>query len=261
MILRFYNKNEIHLPEFTSGSSSTRHTESNYLDVFRGDFLKKDNSLLKKRRQHLKACYNLKQIIEEKGKIRSYSELLGGIGIKAALFCEKEVEIHLNELNSVCAEVLKLNFKEQNITQGDAFEYKFDRTYQLSVIDFNNLTLKRFSEGWKELVNNVAKHTEEYFILNDCSVSHINRGLTAAMETYTRIFCAEVKTKDDYYKELKKYYEKEIPGWQMVNIQHCGQTDFILFKKTDKGVKLVRHKIIDEELKEPIMYVEEDFFT
>lgn len=276
MILKVItNKNKLIIPEGdTGGSASTHYTNSNYIDIFYGDFFKKDGTFTKKRKQHFYVCNEIKNIIQRQiGNNYSYSELFAGIGIKAAIFCDnmnKGQKIQLNELNADCAEILKQNFTEADITCGDSFYYKFKENYDVSVIDFNNYTIGKYAKGWKTLLDNVFSHTNKFVVLNDCSIVYLSRKQDLSFETYSSILGKEIHNIDEYRSAVVDFYEKEYPDWGVMYVFICGQTDFILFEKKsltvegeDKeklgGIECI-DALVDKNLETPIIVTENDIF-
>lgn len=268
MIIRYAtNGNKLVIPDIQKvGNSSTHYTESNYLDIFYGDFFKRDGSFTKKRKQHFYACNKLKNIIQSKiGNDYSYSELFGGIGLKAALFCDNmnSSKIQINELSDKCCDVLKDNFKNAKITCSNSFDFVFNKNYDVSVIDFNNYTLKKYSSGWKTVIDNIFSHTNKFIVLNDCSITYLNKGGRQALKTYSEILGVNVNSVDEYRKELNKFYIKNYPEWRMRVVCCCGQTDFILFEKSsdEENIDIERITKVDIDAEQPIIYVEdEDLF-
>lgn len=258
------NKNKLVIPEIDEcGCHSTKVTEANYLDIFYGDFFKKNGEFTKKRKQHFCACNEIKKIITNKiGNKFSYSELFGGIGLKAALFCDDMLssEIQINELNPDCIDVLQNNFKNAKISCGNAFYYEFDRNYDVSVIDFNNYALSKYNKGWKSVVDNVFAHTDKFVVLNDCSIYYFNRTFDLACDTYTKILGTKINSILYYRTVIKHYYEKHYPGWQLTHIFTCPQTDFILFEKTDeyRSLDINNYALVDENLEDTIIYTEDE---
>lgn len=276
MILKVItNKNKLIIPEGdTGGSASTHYTNSNYIDIFYGDFFKKDGTFTKKRKQHFYVCNEIKNIIQRQiGNNYSYSELFAGIGIKAAIFCDnmnKGQKIQLNELNADCTEILKQNFTEADITCGDSFYYKFKENYDVSVIDFNNYTIGKYAKGWKTLLDNVFSHTNKFVVLNDCSIVYLSRKQDLSFETYSSILGKEIHNIDEYRSAVVDFYEKEYPDWNVMYVFICGQTDFILFEKKsltvegeDKeklgGIECI-DALVDKNLETPIIVTENDIF-
>lgn len=278
MILKVItNKNRLIIPKGEqTGSSSTHFTESNYIDIYYGDFFKKDKTFTKKRRQHFYVCNEIKNIIQKRiGNNYSYSELFAGIGIKAAIFCDnmnKGQKIQLNELNANCTEILKQNFTEADITCGDSFYYEFKENYDVSVIDFNNYTLGKYDKGWKVVLDNVFSHTNKFVVLNDCSIVYLSRKQDLSFETYSSILGKEIHNIDEYRSAVVDFYEKEYPDWNVMYVYICGQTDFILFEKkssntdTDVRVKdksgtiVCKDALVDKNLETPIIVTENEVF-
>lgn len=263
------NKNRLTIPEGEqTGSSSTHFTESNYIDIFYGDFFKKDGTFTKKRKQHFYVCNEIKKIIQSKiGNNYSYSELFAGIGIKAAIFCDnmnKGQKIQLNELNADCTDILKQNFTEAEITCGDSFYYEFKENYDVSVIDFNNYTLGKYNKGWKTVLDNVFNHTNKFIVLNDCSVVYLNRACDLNFKTYSDILGKDVSSIEEYRKAVVEFYERQYSEWNVLYIYNCAQTDFILFEKKSNNVKIetqeCKDALVDENLETPIIVTENEIF-
>lgn len=262
------NRNKIIIPEVAStGSSSTHFTESNYIDIFYGDFFKKDRTLTKKRKQHFYVCNEIKKIIQSKiGDNYSYSELFAGIGIKTAIFCDnmnKGQKIQLNELNADCCEILGKNFTEAEITCSDAFYYKFKENYDVSVIDFNNYTLGKYTKGWKTVLDNIFSHTNKFVILNDCSQSFLNRSCEMNFKVYSKIVGRPINSIEEGRDAIIEFYKKEYTDWSIPITFICGQTDFILFeRKTAEERYTIKNRdaLVDTNLETPIIVTNNEVF-
>lgn len=181
----------------------------------------------------LKALANIQNGI--KGDYESYLELLAGMGMTAKIFGEglEAENIELSDLSDECYQILKQNFPESVVIREDMHGYHHWTKYDLTFLDFNNCTMRRFLEDYKGVIEPVFANTNKYVVINDCSVFYLKYG-AEAYKNYSKLMGVELSgTKDDFYQKSKEFYKKLFPEWSLIEVQAFRDTSFLLFKKGD----------------------------
>lgn len=184
--------------------------------------------------KHRVNCYsNIQDII--KGEYKSYLDLLGGVGLTGKIFNDVPKHSFLNDINPKCVQVLKENYFKGNIFSQDMFNFNFGRTFDLVLADFNDFTLRKYQQHYKEVLTNLFKISDKYVVVNDCSCFSFKFG-PKGFENYSTIFGEEIHNLDEYYVALKKYFEDRHSGWKLIHIEAFLNSSFLLFQKGQRRV-------------------------
>ena len=123
----------------------------------------------------LTAYSNIHKVIS--GEYNTYLDLLGGVGLTGRIFKEVGVQCVFNDLNLECREILKANNPASLVTAQDMFDYEFIHGIpDVTLVDFNDFTLKKYQEKYKKVLDNVFRNTRKYVVVNDCSVFYLKMG-------------------------------------------------------------------------------------
>jgi hypothetical protein len=211
---------QIEIPEYSKNKKwEGMNSNSSYLDFI---FKKKTDV------QKEMGCFLSLILTESEPKI--IYDFMSGIGITAK-FAEKyysKSKLHLGDLSSRCAEILKYNFPNKDIWKGDGLkrlETIKKQKDSLAIIDFNNLSWKTYGkwERWFEL--SFEKFDRLWY--TDSSIYGLTKFGKSNFKTYG------IENLNDYWILVKKWLLKK--GWKIKNIAYFNNAAFISCDKTFKG--------------------------
>lgn len=123
--------------------------------------------------------HRLKQVALDVGALKmmldglnpsSILDMLGGCGFSGAVLRNSfpKASLFLNDIDPVCAEVLKHNFPDAVVSQLDILKWEDFPKTDLIWIDFNNFTLKRFPTWGPILIRAASRSRTLLFTDSAC---------------------------------------------------------------------------------------------
>lgn len=176
------------------------------------------------------------------GPYASYSEPMAGVGLSALIFGQGK-ELHLNDLDDKCREVIWRNFGVA--ATGHDISLAPAQPAGLIFADFNNLTLKRAAGAYKPALDKVFADARRYVILNDCSIFYLRYG-ESSYKAYSRLLGAPMSTSQDFLILLARFYKKSYPGWAVTAISYFRDSSFILLERAEEIKDL--HEVTEDEI-------------
>jgi hypothetical protein len=255
--LSLINGQTLSLPDDLGAERTAGNCKSSSIATsFLSKFSKVTNGGTKLHAEKLMHLYCLSKIQERIiGTYRTYFEPLAGAGLTARLFSAPPVKPFFNELDEACRDVLRSNYPKASITSQDMFALKYKRNFDVIFLDFNNFTLKKFTTVYADVMRAAFAHANKYVIVNDCSVFYLSRG-EKAFEVYSKILGEPVKTYDEFYPALKRYYRKAALNWNLVAVERFYASSYLLFKAGAYTKTLdVRERTTKEMLKNPALWL------
>lgn len=204
--------------------------------------------LLPLKLQCLKAlALRIRPMIEMGEMPLNYLETMAGIGLTARLFEPFCQFIRFNEIDDLCIDVLVKNFPKCSITMEDAYSFQNWMSSDIIFADFNNFTLRKFLSGEvRRAADSIFKASTKYVIINDCSLFYFRYG-KKSYEVYSGLLGRDIRSKKDYFQELREFYIRHYPEWKLIEVQYFSETSFLLFEKTDQPREFYAYENSPEE--------------
>lgn len=201
--------------------------DSSYLDKFIIRTLHSYNRfILGSLSMKLTCAMNIKRNLSN---YNSYLDLFAGIGLISSIFESEDVNA-LNDIDSDCHEVLRLNFGEESAFNFDSYDLRniSELNFDLISLDFNNFTFSKFFD-LREFFDIVFSMSNKYVILTDSSLFYLKYG-KKSFENYNKKFGFNILSTDDYFKEIDKLFFK-LFGFGVRAVSYYSEVGMILFEK------------------------------
>lgn len=258
MKLIIKEKFEINLPDMaeldTEGTGKTHDTNTSYLSAFKQRVASKG----KLNAGYLLRAGALNLLNPYLNGVGSYFEPMGGVGVTACNLAGDAPKVMLNELDHACAETIRQNFPAWEVTEHDMFAMDFPEA-DLMFLDYNNFTLKKFNEDYRQVTDQAFSKANKYIIINDCSNFYLNRG-QKSLDVYSKLMGTQLNSLSDYYQALQGYYAEIYPEWRLIASARFYESSYIMFvKQTDVDPVVAQHTITSKEAaSSPVIVLEKD---
>ena len=199
-----------------------------------------------------------------KGKYSSYFELLGGLGISTSFFSDGiEKNTIINDLDDGCLEVVKHNIPEATFFKEDMYNFPFEKIeFDVVLADYNNNTLHKFIDTKNNKYNKIStelfSNAKKYFIMNDCTVFHLNVGGKKAYDNVSKALGITVTNREEFFRGMKSFYESRFPDWCLTDIEHFRTGAYFLFSKVERKDLEIHYNDTEEVRKLKPFWIELD---
>jgi len=185
-----------------------------------------------------------------KGEYDSYMEPMAGLGIIASMFeCD---DMELNDWDMYCRRALRDNFPYALVTRQDINDFEPFQRADVTFIDFNNFTVKRFADntdGLKDQFIKFLNNTDKYFIFNDSTPFYLRYGKKSYenVRKVMRVREDETMTRiEDYPHHLSWFLMREVDKplkWEITNTFYFGAMAYHIIAKSgfmNSGIQMHR---------------------
>lgn len=237
----------------TNGTGKTSAVETSFLSEFKHRLNKSDGQINNEERMRGFCLNEVHKLI--RGKYQSYFEPLGGVGVTASIFGQDGVDVHLNELDDACLDVIRKNFPNWTTYQQDMFKFDYQRNFDVIFFDYNNFTIKKLLNEYRDTTDQAFAHADKFVVINDCSVFYLSRG-AKSFEVYSEILGEKVENYEEFFTALKKFYKNQYPEWSLVHVIRFYASSYLVFEKA-QSPELSQRLVLTEEMKAaPVVSIE-----
>lgn len=171
-----------------------------------------------------KRRYYFQQLIAKslKGTYKSYLDPMAGLGIVASMFDGEGINLYLSDIDEVCYRSLKHNFEGEVVLQGDYNHAWYTAWYDVSFLDFNNFTAKRFMENefkLNDFLLKVMKCTNDVIIINDSTPFYLRYG-AKSYKVVGDAVGQEIHTYEEYLVAMSNLFLEY--GWSITDSYKFG---------------------------------------
>lgn len=209
--------------------------------------------------------YSVSNIYQKiKGTYSSYFELLGGLGISTSFFSEGiQKNTIVNDLDDGCLEVLRHNLPEATFFKEDMYNFPFEKIqFDAVLADYNNNTLHKFldtaNNKYHKISTELFQNAKKYFIMNDCTVYHLNLGGKKSFDNVSKALGVTVTNRDEFFAGMKQFYEARFPDWCLTDVEHFRTGSYLLFSKELRKPLDIHYNETEEVRKIKPFWIEEN---